>query len=139
MAEPDETRKAELAALDAAIEAQEALRGTVPDSVVETTLAALRGQRAALCSQVTQTAQTVGSGSTVQGDHSAGAGRNGLAIAGDVYFGDPPRNPAEALDRYRAHLIRTARRLSLVGVDPDASDAACGSGAPGPWTRSTSS
>ena len=71
MAEPEKTLEAELADLDAAIEAQEALRGTVPDSVMDTTLAALRGQRAALCSQI---AQTVGSGSTVQGDHSAGAG-----------------------------------------------------------------
>ena len=77
MSEERTELESELAKIEQAIAAQEALRDILPDEQIETTLEALRERQASL------RAFLWGSGAIVQ-DHSVAAGTGGVAIGGDV-------------------------------------------------------
>ncbi|MBC7249313.1 MAG: SUMF1/EgtB/PvdO family nonheme iron enzyme, partial [Anaerolineae bacterium] len=84
-----------------------------------------RAAVAALGVQTEIQAEVEGPGAIAQvGGVAAGAGgvAVGRDIVGNIYFGPPPQNSAEALRIYRQVLISACRHLPLRGVDVGASD-----------------
>ena len=67
-----------------------------------------------------------GSGAIAQGEGAVAAGAGGVAagrdIVGNIYFGPPPQNSAEALRIYRRVLMNACRHLPLRGMDVRTSD-----------------
>jgi formylglycine-generating enzyme required for sulfatase activity len=127
MSDEKKTRlQKELTEIEAGIAVQEKLRGAIPDAVLEATLAALRAQRDSLKNQI---AILTGSGVIAQ-NGSVAAGVGGVAVGGDihgnVYVGQPAKDPAEALCIYRRVLVGTSQYLPLRGVDVGASDPSSG-------------
>lgn len=137
--------EAELAKLDQAIAAQEALAGILPDEQLEMVLAALNQKRAVLW------ARLQGSGAIAQGEKAKAAGERGVVadeVRGQVITGDenravqagayvehleirvadpnhlwqairrrpPPQELAQATERYLAHLIDRYRYLDFKGM-----------------------
>ena len=119
MSDDREQLNGELARLDQAIAAQDALRGTLPDDQINLIVATLRDKRATLQAQV------IGSGAIAQnGGVAAGAG--GVAVGGNmqgnIYLGQPPKDDAEALLIYRRVVVQQTSQLPLRGVDVNAAD-----------------
>jgi hypothetical protein len=75
--------QADLAKINQAIEAQEALRGTLPAADIEANLATLRQKQTALMAQLGQTGLT-GSGAVAQGSGATAVGERGVSVGGDV-------------------------------------------------------
>lgn len=71
-------------------------------------------------------AQQSDSGGQADGQRTVVAGERGLAIGGNftgnIYQGDPPKKPAQAIALYRQMLVVSCRQLPLRGVDVGASD-----------------
>lgn len=113
----------ELQKIDAAIQAQEALRGIVPEDKLEITLAALRQQRQATL------AKLEGSGAIAQGPDAKAIGEKGVMVGGNMQ-GDivtgfkvelaPPGSKPLPLDKalqwYLDNLIATHQHLRLQGI-----------------------
>lgn len=133
----------EMAKIEQAFAAQEALRGILPDEQIEATLTALREKRSALQAQLS------GSGTIVQGADNVTASTSAIAVGGDVQGpaitgnenisagghviineggtviiesgNDPPVKMTaidreSALGRYLQHVISRNRYLQLQGI-----------------------
>jgi hypothetical protein len=102
----------DLKKLAQAIEAQEALRGIVPDEQIDAAVEALQEKAAAL--------QQQGRTGITAGMIRAHSVVNGVQINVGVDSGDP-----ESLHRaYLHHLLKNAGKLSLAGIDPKAASEA---------------
>jgi formylglycine-generating enzyme required for sulfatase activity len=125
----------ELAKIEEAIAAQEALRGILPQEQLEAALAALRER------QATMQARLTGSGAIAQGEGAVASGAGGVAVGGDVsgdihvvnelparvlelfarQFGfDPAASDATALKTYFDHVVLERHsKLSFLFIRPE--------------------
>jgi formylglycine-generating enzyme required for sulfatase activity/energy-coupling factor transporter ATP-binding protein EcfA2 len=124
----EQTIQDELVPIEAAIEAQKAQRGILPDDVIELTLSALYEKRDALKQNILSLAcgaVAMGNRNIVLGQGAFFAGRD---INGNIYIGQPAQNDEEAVQIYLWVLSNSERFLPMRGLNPDACDAAGGTG-----------
>lgn len=76
--------QAALGKIKQAIEAQEALRGTLPDESIEAQLVPLRQKQAELLAQLPESGQTAVTGAVAQGSGAKAVGERGVMVGGNV-------------------------------------------------------
>ncbi|MGD9093809.1 MAG: SUMF1/EgtB/PvdO family nonheme iron enzyme, partial [Anaerolineales bacterium] len=129
MAEPASIKE-ELRNIEAAIQAHEALRGTLPDEQVDLVLTLLNARRQVLLLEVGTGAVAIGQDSKalgqdailVEGDIEGDFISRAVYIKGNVYFGPKPQESSEALAIYHKVVYQTTKYLPLRGLDLGASD-----------------
>jgi formylglycine-generating enzyme required for sulfatase activity len=121
---PEELRK-----IEAAIQAQEALRGILPDEQIETILASLTARREQILIDLQ------GSGAIAVGRGAKALGQEAILIEGDIdgdfvgpgaqkivkhYYGPEGTDPLALRRAYLNRVLESSSHLSLAGVDPKA-------------------
>ncbi len=118
--------------IEAAIQAQETLRGILPDEQIETIITALHARRQIYL------AHLEGSGGLAEGDGAKAVGAGGMliedSVEGDVYgpyskvekhyHGPESTDPIALRATYLNRVIATTSHLSLAGIDPKAASEA---------------
>ncbi|MCI0731529.1 MAG: hypothetical protein L0332_33035 [Chloroflexi bacterium] len=97
--------------------------GALDEDTYRAAVAALAGE-AGYTATTESGAVAQGAGSTAVGERGVQVGGNvgGSVITGDVYYGEPAQDPAEAIRIYGRVLAHSSGHLPLRGVDIGASD-----------------
>ena len=105
----------------AAIHSQEALRGSLPDEMLETMLSQLRSEEATLVTKL------YGPGAIAHGEGAVAVtatdGSTAIGnVEGNVYLNTTEQDGIDALNVYRQFVMQSSGQLSLRGLDLNASD-----------------